>query len=321
VGAALRVDRGRRRSDEGRAFFLDLLAGADVLLDSFRPGVLDRLDLGRDVLAAANPRLVQVALTGYGPHDTRAGHDINFVAQAGVLSLTGDPDRPAVPGTQVADLSGALWAVVAVLAGLHERERTGRGQVYDVSLTASALTTTAIPAAAVAVDGRVPVAGTEWFNGGLAAYGVYRCADGRHVAVGALEPQFFAALSGALDEPSLEEMHLDPARQDELRNGWPRSSWGRARDEWTELLDGVDACVTPVLDLAEAMAASPVGRDAALRDGTVMRQVGLPVTWSGGEPLVAPRPAPGLGEHTAELLAELGYDEARTDVLRQGNAV
>ena len=145
----LLLGRGKRsvtcdlRSDDGRAFFLDLVAGADVLVDSFRPGVLDRLGLGRDALAAANPRLVQVALTGYGPDDGRAGHDLNYVAQAGLLSLTGDPDQPVVPGTQVADLSGALWAVVAVLAALHERERTGRGQVYDVSLTASALTTMA----------------------------------------------------------------------------------------------------------------------------------------------------------------------------------
>jgi crotonobetainyl-CoA:carnitine CoA-transferase CaiB-like acyl-CoA transferase len=226
-----------------------------------------------------------------------------------------------VPGTQVADLSGALWAVVAVLAALHQRERTGRGQVYDVSLTASALTTMAIPAAAHAVDGRVPAAGREWFNGGMAAYGVYRCADGRHVAVGALEPQFFAALCAALDEPSLEAMHLDPARQGELRDRLTEIFAGRPRDEWTELLAGVDACVTPVLDLAEAMAASPVGRDVALRDGIAMRQVGLPVTWSNGAGPEAPAPAPGLGEHTAALLAELGYDEARVDVLRQRNAV
>jgi alpha-methylacyl-CoA racemase len=324
----LLLGRGKRsvtcdlRSDEGRAFFLDLVATADVLVDSFRPGVLDRLDLGRDALAAANPRLVQVALTGYGPDDGRAGHDINYVAQAGLLSLTGDgPDTPVVPGTQVADLSGALWAVVAVLAALHERERTGRGQLYDVSLTASALTTMAIPAAAHAVDGRVPAAGREWFNGGLAAYGVYRCADGRHIAVGALEPRFFTALCAALDEPSLEEMHLDPARQGELRARLTEIFAGRPRDEWAELLGGVDACVTPVLDLAEAMASSPASRDVALPDGTAMRQVGLPVMWADAEREKAPAAAPGLGEHTAALLAELGYDDAHVDALRERNAV
>jgi crotonobetainyl-CoA:carnitine CoA-transferase CaiB-like acyl-CoA transferase len=322
----LLLGRGKRsvtcdlRSDDGRAFFLDLVAGADVLVDSFRPGVLDRLGLGRDALGAVNPRLVQVALTGYGPDDGRAGHDLNYVAQAGLLSLTGDGEAPVVPGTQVADLSGALWAVVAVLAALQQRERTGRGHVYDVSLTASALTTMAIPAAALAVDGRVPAAGREWFNGGMAAYGVYRCADGRHVAVGALEPQFFAALCAALDEPALEEMHLDPARQDELRARLTEIFAGRPRDAWAELFGGVDACVTPVLDLAEALAASPVVRDVPLPDGTAMRQAGLPITWSDAD-RAARGPAPGLGEHTAEVLAELGYDAGRVAELRQRNAV
>jgi alpha-methylacyl-CoA racemase len=154
----------------------------------------------------------------------------------------------------------------------------------------------------------------------MAAYGVYRCADGRHVAVGALEPPFFAALCAALDEPSFEEMHLDPARQDELGARLAEIFAGRPRDEWVELLGGVDACVTPVLDLAEAMTASPVVRDAALRDGTPMRQTGLPVTWSDAD-REEPGPAPGLGEHTADVLAELGYDAARVDDLRRRNAV
>jgi crotonobetainyl-CoA:carnitine CoA-transferase CaiB-like acyl-CoA transferase len=292
-----------------------------VLVDSFRPGVLDRLGLGRDVLTEANPRLVQVALTGYGPDDVRAGHDLNFIAQAGLLALTGDADGPVVPGTQVADLSGALWAVVAVLAALHECERTGRGQVYDVSLTASALTTLAIPAAAFAVDGRLPAAGSEWFNGGLAAYGVYRCSDGKHVAVGALEPQFFAALCAALDEPALEQLHLDAERQGELRERLAEIFARRTRDEWAAAFDGVDACVTPVLDVAEAMTASPIVRDVQLRDGATMRQAGLPLTWPGSDAgEQRPAPAPALGEHTAALLAELGYDPERADALRERNA-
>ena len=326
----LLLGRGKRsvtcdlRSDDGRAFFLDLVAGADVLLDSFRPGVLDRLGLGRDVLTAANPRLVQVALTGYGPDDGRAGHDLNYVGQAGLLSLTGaDPDAPVAPGTQVADLTGALWAVVAVLAALHERERTGRGQVCDVSLTAAALTTMAIPAAALALDGRVPAAATEWFNGGLAAYGVYRCADGRHVAVGALEPQFFAALCDAVGEPSLGALHLDPQRQPELRERLGAIFADRTRDEWVAVFSGVDACVSPVLDLAEAMAVAPTVREHPLSDGQPMRQVGLPLTWAerGREVAPSPAPAPALGEHTATLLAELGYDAKRADAMREANAV
>jgi len=309
------IGRGKRsvecdlRDDEGRVFFSRLVSWADVVVDSFRPGVLDRLGFGRDALANVNPRLVQVSLTGYGPDDRRAGHDLNFVAEAGLVSLTGSgPGQPVVPGIQAADVSGSLWTVVTVLAGLRERDRTGRGHGYDVSLTAAALTTAAIPAAALAVDGRVPVAGGEWFNGGLAAYDVYRCADGRHVAVGALEPKFFAALCAAVGEPELEALHLDPLRQEELRDRLTAVFAGRPRDEWVEALAGVDCCVSPVRDLDEALSASPVAFDAVLRDGTGMRQVGLPVVAAGAaaEDAVVARGAPALGEHTAEVLAEVG---------------
>jgi alpha-methylacyl-CoA racemase len=344
----LLLGRGKRSvtcdlsGDAGRAVFLDLVRDADVLVDSFRPGVLDRLGVGRAVLAEANPRLVQVALTGYGAEGERAaeaGHDVNYVATAGLLSLTGAAAGPVLPGTQVADLSGALWAVVAVLSALQQRSATGRGQVCDVSLTAAALTTTAIPAAAYAVDGRVPGRGTEWFNGGMAAYGVYRCADGGHVAVGALEPKFFAALCAALGEPDLEPLHLDAARQGELRERLSAIFATRSRDEWAAHFAGTDACVTPVLDLAEAMAASSAVGKVPLRDGSVMAQVGLPFTRAeGGAPSAAAwspaaefdgkapgsragHPAPGLGEHTAELLAALGYDAARVAALREAGAV
>lgn len=304
----LLLGRGKRsvtcdlRGDAGRAAFLDLVALADVLVDSFRPGVLDRLGLGRDRLTAANPRLVQVALTGYGsdhPRAAEAGHDVNYVATAGLLSLTGTADEPALPGTQLGDLAGGLWAVVAVLAGLRERDHTGHGGFRDVSLTAAALTTTAIPAAALAVDGRVPGRGTEWFNGGLAAYGVYRCADGGHVAVGALEPKFFAALCAGLDIPELEPLHVDPARQDEVRTRLGEVFATRTRDEWAEHFAGSDGCVTPVLDLGEVLSGSPDVHDVVLRDGTVMRQAGLP--WRAPP---AAGPAPGLGEHTDDVLAD-----------------
>ena len=322
----LLLGRGKRSvtvdltTDDGRAVFLDLVRGADVVVDSFRPGVLDRLGVGRGVLAEANPRVVQVSLTGYGVDDERAdeaGHDVNYVATAGLLSLTGDADRPVLPGTQVADLSGAMWAVVAVLSALRERDRTGCGQVCDVSLTTAALTTTAIPAAAYAVDGRVPGRGSEWFNGGMAGYGVYRCADGGHVAVGALEPKFFTALCKELGVPDLAELHLDPARQDEAHARLVEIFATRSRDEWAHRLAGTDACVTPVLDLAEAMARSTAVRSVPLRDGSTMAQVGLPF----GGPHVGAGPAPGLGEHTAELLAEIGYGPDRVAALREAGAV
>jgi crotonobetainyl-CoA:carnitine CoA-transferase CaiB-like acyl-CoA transferase len=307
--------------EEGRRMFLDLVRGADVVVDSFRPGVLDRLGLGHEVLEAARPGLVQVSITGYGPGDARAGHDIDYVAVAGLLSMSGAPADPAAPGTQVADMAGALWAVIAVLSGLHERDRTGLGQVCAVSLTDSALSTTAIPAAALAVDGRVPTASAEWFNGGLAAYDVYRCADGGHVAVGALEPKFFAALCAALEVPELVELHLDPARQEEVRERLAAVFATRSRDAWAGELRDSDACLAPVLDLAEAMKASPAVSDRTLGDGSVMAQVGLPFAPNGATDPAAARPAPQLGEHTAELLIELGYDDEQVAALRRAGVV
>lgn len=325
----LLLDRGKRsitcdlRTEEGRGLLLGLARDADVLVESFRPGTLERWGLPDGDLAAANPALVRIALTGYGdvhPRAAEAGHDVNFVATAGLLSLGGGSSGPQLPGGQVADISGALWAVVAVLAALREREVTGRGGRYELSLTDAALTTAAIPASAYAVDGHVPGAGVEWFNGALPSYGVYRCADGRHVAVGALEPVFFQRLCAALGEPDLVELHGQVGRRDEVRSRLAARFAGRTRDEWAGELAGVDACVTPVLDLAEAMARSDAVATVPLGDGSGMAQAGVPFRPAGSEATAgAPRPvrsAPDLGEHTAEVLAGLGLDRSAVAAMR-----
>jgi crotonobetainyl-CoA:carnitine CoA-transferase CaiB-like acyl-CoA transferase len=326
----LLLNRGKRsvtcdlRTEDGRDLLLRLAGQADVLVESFRPGTLARWGLGDDELAAANPRLVRVALTGYGdahPRAAEAGHDLNFVAVAGLLSLSGDASGPHLPGVQVADLAGGLWAVVAVLAALRERGATGRGQRLELSLTEAALSTTAIPAAALAVDGRVPGAGTEWFNGARPSYGVYACADGRHVAVGSLERVFFTRLCAALGEPDLADLYGDPGRADEVRDRLSVRFRSRTRDEWARHLAEADACVTPVLDLAEAMAQSTSVGPVRLPGGGTMSQVGLPFRTAGSDPgSGAPqpvRPAPGLGEHTAEVLAGLGLDEVAVAAMRE----
>jgi alpha-methylacyl-CoA racemase len=332
----LALNRGKRsvtcdlRSDGGRDLLRDLAATADVLVESFRPGVMDRLGLGYPVLREVNPRLVYAAISGYGadsPYADRAGHDINYLGYAGALSVTGDPATgPGQPGVQVGDLGGgALTALVAILAALHARAATGAGQFCDVSMTDGVLSWLSLYAGAYFATGRSPGLGSEPLNGGLACYGVYECADGRHVTVGALEPQFFSTLVHAVGAPDLVDAHLDPDRQDEIRDRLTTIFATRRRDEWVADLAKLDACVGPVNDLAEALTdpnllARGMVADARLPDGSPYRGIGV-VPRLVGTPGRAGGPAPRLGADTEALLAELGRSGQDIAVLRERGAV
>lgn len=326
-GAHLALNRGKRsitidlRTELGRELLTDLAAGSDVLLESFRPGVMDRLGVGYDALHAANPRLIYIAITGYGtdgPYRDVAGHDINYLAHAGALSFSGTADGPHQPGLQIGDLGGGgLMAVVAVLAALHARERSGEGQFCDVSMTDGVLSWLSIHAGSYAVSGDVPRPGGGLLGGGFACYGVYACADGRHVAVGALEPKFFAVLLDGLGLAHLADAHLDPARQDELRATLAAVFASRDRDEWAEVFAERDACVAPVLDVAEALtqphfrARDMVAADGSL--GVVPRLTGTP--GRGGA-----RPSP-LGADTEAVLLDLGRSPRQIAQLRAAGVI
>ncbi len=316
----LALNRGKRSitldlsTPDGTAILRDLVATADVLIESFRPGVMDRLGVGYQALRTVNPALVYVAVTGYGSTGSRAhqaGHDIDYLAYAGVLAGSGPPDRPWQPPVQVADLGGGAWpAVVAVLAALRVRDHTGAGQFCDVSMTDGARAWLVLQAAAYGMTGQVPGPGTDMLAGGLACYRVYGCADGRYVAVGALEPRFFTALVTTLGVPELSGWHLDPARQDELAGRLAAVFVTRTRDEWAELFADVDACVAPVRDLAEAL-----DDEVAAERGTVTHTAlpeGTPFPVLAVTPILSDTPArPGelpsrLGADTDEVLAGLG---------------
>jgi alpha-methylacyl-CoA racemase len=238
---------------------LDLIAGANALIEGFRPGVMERLGLGPEVCAARNPRLVYGRVTGWGqtgPLADRVGHDINYIALSGALSLMGEPGRPPRPPLNlVGDYGGgAMMLVVGVLAGLIEARTTGRGRVVDAAMTdGSALLTSLFHALA----GRGlwdPAPGGNLLDGGAPFYRCYACRDGRFVAVGALEPRFYAALLAGLDIPAADAPQYD-------RAGWPalharfEAVFGtRDRDDWAARFAETEACVTPVLSLAEAPA-------------------------------------------------------------------
>lgn len=335
-GMHLALNRGKRsmtlnlKLSQGRAVLRELVKDADVLVESFRPGVMDRLGVGWEVLSQDNPRLVYAAISGYGadgPYADRAGHDINYLGYAGALSFSGHPDTgPWQPGLQIGDLGGgALMAVVGVLTALHARERTGLGQYCDVSMTDGVLSWLTLAAGAFAATGVPPRLGAEVLNGGYACYGVYRCADDRYVTVGALEPQFFVALCAALGLDELVPWHLDPARQRELRDRLAAVFVTRTRDEWLAVLVPGDCCVGPVNDVAEAFAdpqvrARGMVAEQPLADGTPFLRVGV-VPRLSATPGRAGGVASPLGADTDDVLAALGYDAGAVADLRAAGAV
>lgn len=258
------------RSDAGRARLLELARGADLLVEGFRPGVMERLGLGWETLHALNPRLVVCAITGYGQHNAwshRAGHDINYIAMAGVLEQIATIDgEVAVPNFQIGDLMGGTQAAVSgMLAALLAAQRSGRGRFVDVSMTHEVHRHHVLARITLEATGRTPAPGRDLLSGGAPCYGVYRCADGRFVAVGALEMKFWAALCEALGHPEWRERHwsrgLVPGGADSmaLRGAVAAVFASQTMAHWAALFERVDACVTPVLRLDE-LAAHPVHR-------------------------------------------------------------
>jgi alpha-methylacyl-CoA racemase len=246
-----------------RAQLLDLARDADVLIEGFRPGVMERLGLGWAVLHAANPRLVMCSITGYGQHGPwagRAGHDINYIAMAGVLEQIASLDgAPALPNFQIGDLLGGTQAAVSgVLAGLLGAQRSGRGRYVDISMTHEVWRHQLITRMTLAATGHAALPGRDLLSGGVPCYGVYRTADGRSLAVGALELKFWRALCEALGRPEWTKRHWslgqtvggDDAMA--LRAELQSVFMTQPMAAWASVLEGADCCVTPVLSPQEA---------------------------------------------------------------------
>jgi alpha-methylacyl-CoA racemase len=323
------LNRGKKsltlnlKSAEGRAILQRLAESADVLLESFRPGVMERLGLGYEELARLNPRLVYCSLSGYGlegPYRGRAGHDLNYIGLAGLLDLTGARDGPpAVPGTLVADLAGALWGAIGVLQALLERERTGLGQRVDASLLGGALAS--LPVAVTRCrGGQSMVRGGSDLTGGVVCYQVYETQDGQYVTLGALEPEFWAAFCQGIGRHDLLGDQYAPAVPGEpTYEALCALFRERTRDQWAQALAGADACLEPVYSVEEALDSPAVRALGMLVPGG---RLGLlpPVALSSHERR-PPGGAPGLGQHTAALLAELGHDAAEVERLRSEEVV
>jgi alpha-methylacyl-CoA racemase len=325
------LNRGKRsvaldlKSSEGRAAAWALIESADALIEGFRPGVMERLGFGPDAVAARQPRLVYGRVTGWGqtgPLAQAAGHDINYVALTGVLSTSCRPGQaPVVPPTIVGDMAGgAMFLAFGLMCALHEAKNSGRGQVVDAAM----------------VDGVAAMSGLVhqmrgngfWrdqpecnlFANSSPFYEVFECADGQHITLGAIEPQFYAEL---LERLGLDD--VDPAGQYDHRV-WPELKARvaahiktRSRAAWQALLEGTDVCFAPVLSLAEA-AGHPHNAARGLFVEVNGQRQPAPAPRLSRTPARQPMPGALCGEHTDEILAELGYDAQRMQGLRNDGA-
>jgi alpha-methylacyl-CoA racemase len=323
---AMRLDL---KQPEGVAVLRALARNADVLVEGFRPGVMDRLGVGYETLAALNPKLVFCSITGYGqsgPYRDEPGHDLNYCALAGVSDQIGRAgDAPALSNVPVADLlGGSLTAAMGLLAALFDAQRTGRGRHVDISIADSTLAHAVVPMVSMLKEGSTRPAGTDKLSGGLACYGLYRTNDGRHLAVGALERKFWDAFCQVLGREDLKPRHLpaDAAATQALRAELAEIIASQPLAHWRQRFEGTGCCVTPVLRLEEALDDRHFrarGMVVEPPDGGP-RQLACPVKMSDYRfelRRVAPRP----GEHSDEILAEAGYGTDELATLRKQGVV
>ena len=331
----LALNRGKRsirvnlKEERGREVLLRLARDHDVLLESFRPGVLDRLGVGWERLRAENPGLVYCAITGYGqdgPLRDRSGHDMNYLGLIGLLGLTGERDGPPVQSAgQIADIGGgALMAAFGILAALRERDRSGQGQLVDVSMSDGSLAWLAMVAARYFGEERAPRRGDLELAGRLVCYRPYACADG-WVTLGALEPKFWQAWCRGVGREDLVERQFDPPGSD-AHAEVERIFLERTREEWREFASQHDCCLEPVLELDEALDSElvrarhmvvEVEQPGAERP---VRLLNAPVKMS-RTPGGPQGPGPVLGADTDEVLGAAGYSADEIEALKGSGAV
>ncbi len=318
------------KDPEGRAIFEKLAATADVVLEGFRPGVMKKLGLDYPSLERINPHLVYCSISGYGTggiYAHKAGHDINYLAVSGVLSHSGK-ERPTLSGVQIADLGGgSLMAAFSIMAALFARQRLGKGQFIDISMADGAFAWNCMRLGKFIADAEVPSTGDGMLNQGIACYDIYRTADGRYMALGALEPRFWKAFCQAASRPEWENsLYFQPGEhQKELGRSISEFFLEKTMAEWVEFFRQVDCCCEPVLNLDEAME-TPLMRERAMVVDLVhaswgaYKQLGIAPKFS-LTPGALKSHAPGLGEHTRPILEELGYSPSEIEELERAGTV
>lgn len=327
----LQVNRNKRsvsldlKAADGRELFLKLAATADVILEQFRPGVVERLGIGYNAVERVNTGIVYCSLSGYGqdgPFRDRAGHDINYIALAGALGLTADSGgRPVIPGVQIADLAGGMIAALAILAALLARERTGRGQFIDVSMFDVVLSMLPVPAAHQVAGIDVPIGGKYVLSGAYPFYNVYETGDARFMTLGALEPKFWENFCRKVGRTDLIARQFDRGVEREQLFEEVRAIFKeRTQAEWIELMRDADACCEPVLSMSEAFEHAQTCAREMILNVAGNKSLGFGYKLSDTPAEIRWR-APRLGEHTDELLAEIGISNSERKRLLEAGII
>ena len=314
----------------GVEVFMRLAKDADVIFESFRPGVVDKLGIGYETIRTVNPRIVYCAITGYGqtgPWAQLAGHDINYLATAGLLDQIGSHDGrasgpPSIPNLQIGDLlGGALTPLLGVLAAVIGAKSTGKGSHVDVAMTDAVLAHTIFPLVTTLVYGQPAPRGADLLTGGVPCYGVYRTADARYLAVGALEPKFWQALCAAIDRPDLAPFGLATGTEGgRVKSELASLIASRPLAHWQPLFEAADCCVTPVLRLDEAMAHPQIAAREMVVEVGCTKQYAPPFKLSAW-PWASAAPAPAVGADSGAVLRAAGYAESDIEQLRAGRVI
>jgi len=318
------------KSAEGREIFYRLAAMADVVVEGFRPGVVTRLGVDYAAIQKINPRIVYCSITGYGqtgPLRDRAGHDVNYLAQAGVLDLIGEADRPpAIPGVQIADVAGGgLNAVVGILLALLSREKSGRGQYIDISMTDGAASLLSLQLHFKQTGGRSPRRGDSRLSHRYACYNTYETRDGRYIAIGAVENRFWKKLCDHLGVPAYAAFQYDDRRREEILDFMRGTFRQKTLAQWEADLADIDACWAPVRTMDDVLAA-PLFRERDMlaevesEAGGTTTLLGLPVKLSETPGGIRTAP-PAFGGNTRAILSELGYTTEEIKELEEKGVV
>lgn len=319
------------KTEEGKEIFKKMAADADVILESFRPGVMNRLGLGYEEISKINEGIVYCSLTGYGqtgPYRNLPGHDINYIGYSGILGLIGEKDgKPIVPGVQIADIGGgALMALSGICMALFHKERTGKGQYIDVSMMDGAVTWLYATASDYFASGKVPERGSNRLDGQFAFYNVYKTKDKKYLTVGASEFKFWERICELVEKPEWISLHEGSEEvQEKLKQDLTQLFKQENQAYWIDLLASEETCVSPVNDIDQIFNDPQVIERELFKEmnhplAGAIKQIGFPIKFSETQGEIYSH-SPILGEHTEEILSKLNYSNDHIEQFRKNGVI
>jgi crotonobetainyl-CoA:carnitine CoA-transferase CaiB-like acyl-CoA transferase len=318
------------KTDQGKEICLRLAERADILIEQFRPGVVERLGVDYTSVQKRNPRIIYCSITGFGqtgPYRDRVGHDVNYLGISGVLDLIGEPDRPpSIPGVQIADIAGGgMNAAIGILLALQARERTGNGQYIDISMTDGMVSLMTVPIFIYLATGQLPGRSDALLSHRYACYNTYETADGRYITIGAVENRFWKRLCEILNAPEYSSLQYDEDRRQEIIDFFRRAIKERNLAEWEEVLGDLEICWGPIQEIEEVLQ-DPHFReretlvDAEDQTGKIGTTIGVPIKLSDTPGSIRTSPV-GFGQSTEAILKEIGYSREEIKVFSDNDVI